>query len=41
MVSTNRLSLGDSFETGESLTVGIDFEKKRINQLAEISKTNK
>jgi len=31
--SANRLSLGDSFETGESLTVGIDFKKKKINQV--------
>jgi LPS-assembly protein len=34
--SNNRLSLGDSFETGESLTVGIDFKKQKINQIDKI-----
>ena len=34
--SNNRLSLGDSFETGESLTVGIDFEKKKISQVDKV-----
>jgi len=30
--SSNRLGLGDSFETGESLTVGVDFVKEKINK---------
>ena len=34
--SNNRLSLGDSFETGESLTVGIDFKKEKINQVNKV-----
>jgi len=31
--SNNRLSLGDSFEGGESLTLGVDFTKEKINEL--------
>jgi LPS-assembly protein len=31
--SSNRLGLGDSFETGESLTLGIDFVKEKINKI--------
>jgi LPS-assembly protein len=34
--SSRRLSLGDSFETGESLTVGIDFKKEKINQVNKV-----
>jgi len=34
--SNNRLSLGDSFETGESLTIGIDFKKEKINQVSKV-----
>ena len=34
--SASRLSLGDSFETGESLTVGIDFKKEKINQVNKV-----
>ena len=29
--SSNRLGLGDSFETGESITLGIDFIKEKVN----------
>jgi len=37
--SSNRLGLGDSFETGESLTVGVDFVKEKINKTGnEITK---
>jgi len=38
--SSNRLGLGDSFETGESLTLGVDFvkEKIKINTKNEITK---
>ena len=31
--SSNRLGLEDSFETGESLTLGIDFVKEKINKI--------
>ena len=31
--SSNRLGLGDSFETGESLTLGVDFVKEKINKI--------
>jgi len=34
--SSGRLSLGDSFETGESLTMGIDFKKEKINQVNKV-----
>ena len=34
--SGNRLSLGDSFETGESMTLGIDFKKEKINQVNKV-----
>ena len=33
----NRLSLGDSFETGESVTLGLDFIKKKVNQVFEFT----
>ena len=29
--ASNRLSLGDSFEAGESITLGLDFKKEKIN----------
>jgi LPS-assembly protein len=35
--SSGRLSLGDSFETGESLTMGIDFKKEKINQINKVT----
>jgi len=34
--SSGRLGLGDSFETGESLTMGIDFKKEKINQVNKV-----
>ena len=34
--SADRLGLGDSFETGESLTVGLDFKKEKISQVNKI-----
>ena len=37
--NSNRLSLGDSFEAGESLTLGLDFKKEKItteNKITEI-----
>ena len=34
--SSGRLSLGDSFETGESLTLGIDFKKEKIIQVNKV-----
>jgi len=37
--SSGRLSLGDSFETGESFTLGIDFKKEKkyqVNKVVEI-----
>tara|TARA_B110000091_G_scaffold189067_1_gene211323 strand:- start:205 stop:990 length:786 start_codon:yes stop_codon:yes gene_type:complete len=36
--SSNRLGLGDSFETGESLALGINFIKEKINTTDEITK---
>jgi len=35
--SSNRLGLGDSFETGESLSLGVDFIKERVNTTDEIT----
>jgi LPS-assembly protein len=35
--STNRLGLGDSFETGESITLGIDFIKEKVNTSNKIN----
>jgi len=35
--SSNRLGLGDSFETGESLTLGIDFVKEKTNTIDGIT----
>ena len=34
--STDRLSLGDSFETGESITLGVDFKKEKIKQVNKV-----
>ena len=31
--SNNRLGLGDSFESGRSLTVGIDYKKEYLNDI--------
>jgi LPS-assembly protein len=38
--SNNRLSLGDSFETGESLTLGIDFKKEKVNQVFQLNEND-
>ena len=35
--SSNRLGLGDSFESGESLALGINFIKEKINKTDEIT----
>ena len=35
--SNNRLGLGDSFEGGESLTLGVDFKKEKINELDKVT----
>jgi LPS-assembly protein len=37
LFSSNRLGLGDSFEAGESLTLGVDFTKEKINTKNEIT----
>ena len=34
--SSTRLGLGDSFETGESITLGIDFKKEKVNQVSKV-----
>ena len=34
--NTNRLSLGNSFESGESLTLGLNFKKEKVNTENEI-----
>ena len=34
--NTNRLSLGNSFESGESVTVGLNFKKEKVNIENEI-----
>jgi LPS-assembly protein len=33
----NRLNLGDSFETGESFTLGIDFKQEKVSSIIELS----
>ena len=38
--SDNRLSLGDSFETGESITLGIDFKKDKVTTITKIDEKN-
>ena len=35
--SANRLGIGDSFETGESITLGIDFKKEKVSQVFQIN----
>jgi LPS-assembly protein len=35
--NNNRLSLGDSFEAGESLTLGIDFKKEKVSQMPQLN----
>jgi len=37
----NRLNLTDSFETGESLTLGVSFKKDKVTELNEIAKIEK
>ena len=39
--SSNRLGLGNSFEEGESLTLGIDFIKEKVNFNNEITEIEK
>ena len=39
--SNNRLSLGDSFEGGESLTLGVDFKKEKVNKSSLIEIHNR
>jgi len=34
---TNRLGLGDSFENGESITLGIDFLKEKVNTTNKVT----
>ena len=36
--ASNRLSLGNSYEAGESITLGFDFKKEKINTINEIKK---
>ena len=36
--SSNRLSLGDSFESGESVTLGLNFKKEKVNTSNKIDK---
>ena len=36
--TSNRLALGNSFEGGESITLGLSFKKEKINTLEEITK---
>ena len=36
--STNRLSLNNSFETGESITLGLNFKKEKVNADNKIDK---
>ena len=36
--SSDRLGLGNSFEAGESITLGLDFKKEKINSLNVIEK---
>ena len=35
--SANRLGIGDSFETGESITLGIDFKKEKVSQVFQVN----
>ena len=36
--SSNRLSLGNSFESGESITLGLNFKKEKVNVDNKIDK---
>ena len=36
--SSNRLSLGNSFESGESITLGLNFKKEKVNTINKINK---
>ena len=38
---SNRLGLGDSFESGESITLGLDFSKEKINIKNDIAQVKK
>jgi len=35
--STNRLGLSDTFETGRSITLGLDFKKENLNNFSDIN----
>ena len=35
--NSNRLSMGDTFEGGESLTLGLNFKKEKVNTTNELS----
>ena len=35
--ATNRLGLSDTFESGKSMTLGLDFQKNKVNSLNEIN----
>ena len=35
--TSNRLALGDSFEGGESITLGLNFKKEKINIIEEVT----
>ena len=39
--SSNRLSLSDSFEGGESITLGLNFKKEKINTIDKITEVEK
>jgi len=34
--SSSRLDMGDSYEAGESFTLGLDFNKKKVNQVSRV-----
>ncbi len=34
--SSSRLDMGDSYEAGESFTLGLDFNKKKVNQVSKV-----
>ena len=34
--SSSRLDMGDSYEAGESFTIGLDFNKKKVNQVSKV-----
>ena len=35
--NTNRLSMDESFESGESVTLGLNFKKEKVNTVNELS----